>query len=285
VLPEGREDARILGLEPHDAREHLAGIMEKARQMATIESWALEADQLEERNRGLESSLKAMEERLKAAEKRAQEAEAAAELACQSAKLSESACLHNSALLQQSMEKTTRLEAEIEKLKAQDIERQDEIFATRRLLNDSERNASQLTSRVSVLEAEVVRAIEDLSRETACREAADGRLNAFRTVAASIVDAVLGAGSSTANPFERLRQVPEHLRVLQREIASIGVFFGATQALGVVRSHLPRVDPARFGRGFAGGLSSEQRREMVEGVADPARSVAGSVRVNVVLRH
>jgi chromosome segregation ATPase len=199
------EDARSFSLAMHDARERLAGIEEKARRITEIESRALEADQLEERSRGLESSLKA-------AEKQVREAEAAAESARKSAKLSKSARLHDSALLQQSMDKTTRLNAEVEKLKAQDIERQEEIFNVQRLLNDAQRNASQLTSRVSVLETEVVRAVEDLSMVSARREVADGQLSALRTVAVSIADAVLGAGSSAADPFEHLCEVPERLR-------------------------------------------------------------------------
>jgi chromosome segregation ATPase len=79
------------------------------------------------------------------------------------------------------MEETKRLEAEIEKLKAQDVKWQDEIFPVRRQLNSTEANANQLTSRVAVLETEVVRAIEDLSRENARREVADDRLSALRT--------------------------------------------------------------------------------------------------------
>jgi chromosome segregation ATPase len=253
--------------------------------MAVIESRALEANRLEERTRELEASLRATEERLAAMEKRAQEVDATAESACQSAKLAESARFHSTALLKQSMEKTTRLEAEVEKLKAQDIERQEVIANVRRLLADSERNAGQLTSRVSVLESEVTRTVEGLSQEIAHREAADGRLSTVRTLAASIADTVLGASSSTADRLERLRQAPERLQAQQREIASAGLFFGARQALGVVRSHVPSVNSSRFGRGFARGLSSERRQEIVEGAADPARSVAGSVQVNAVLRR
>jgi chromosome segregation ATPase len=171
--------------------------------------------------------LKAAEERFEAVEKRARKAKAAAESARQSAELFESARRHNSTLPQQYMDKMTWLEAKVEKLKTQDIEQQEEIFSTRRRLNDAECNASQLTSRVDVLESEVTRAIEDLSRETARRDAADNRVNALRTVAASIADAVLGASSSAADPFERLRQVPDHLRAQQREIASTGIFFWA----------------------------------------------------------
>jgi chromosome segregation ATPase len=279
------EEAQTFSLEAHDVRERLASIEEKARQITAIEGWALESDHLEERNRGLETSLKATEERLKATEKQDQEAEAAAKSARQSAKLSEFARLHNSALLQQSMDKTTRLEAEIERLKAQDIERQNEIFAVRRSLNSTEANANQLTSRVAVLETEVTRAVGDLSREPARREVAENRLCAARLMVESLAGAVLGASSSVADPFERLRQVPERLRAQQREIASTGIFFGARQALGVVRSHLPRVDYSRFGRGFAGGLTPEQRREMVEGVADAARSITGLFCVSAALRH
>jgi hypothetical protein len=178
--------------------------------------------------------------RLEAAEKRVQETEAAAESARQSAKRSESARLHGRVLLQQSMNKATRLEAEIEKLRAQDIERQDEIFAVRRRLNWTEANANQLTSRVAVLETEVTRAIKELSRETAGREVANNRLSALRTEVLSIFDVVLGAGSSTADPLERLRQLPERLRVQQREITSTGAFFGGRQALGVMHSNIPR---------------------------------------------
>jgi hypothetical protein len=112
-------------------------------------------------------------------------------------------------MVQQSVEKMNRLEAEIKKLQARDVEWQDEILGIQRQLNRAESNASQLASRVTVLESEVVRGVQDLSEETARHEVADGRLSAFQTVAASNTDAVLGAGSSSTDPFEHLRQVPE----------------------------------------------------------------------------
>jgi hypothetical protein len=65
------EDARSFSLAAHEARERLAGIEEKARQITEIESQALEADKLKEKTRGLESSLKTAEERVETAEKRA----------------------------------------------------------------------------------------------------------------------------------------------------------------------------------------------------------------------
>jgi hypothetical protein len=136
---------------------------------------------------------------------------------------------------------------------------------------------------VAVLEPEVVCAIQDLSEETTRREAANGRLSALCMVAASIVDAVLGAGSLSADPLEHLGQVPERLRAQQREIISTGIFFGVRQALGVARSHLPRVDFTCFTRGFTGSLPSEQRRETVEGMFEVARPIAKSVQVSVVL--
>jgi hypothetical protein len=176
------------------------------------------------------------------------------------------------------MDKTKQLEAEVERLKAQDIERQDVIASVRRFLNDSQRNTDNLTSRVSVLEAEVTRAVEHLSRETVHREAADRRPSAFRTLAVSIADTVLRAGSSAADPLERLR-------AQRREIASVRLFFRARQALGVVRSHVPRVDPSCYGRWFAGGLAFERQQAIVEGVADPARSITESVRVGAVVCH
>jgi hypothetical protein len=262
-------------LAAHDARERLAAVEDKARQLAVIENRALEADRLEERGRELEASLKAMEGRLAAAEARAQEADAAAE----------SARSRSDALLKQSMATTTRLEEEVEKLRAQDIDRQATIIDARRLLADSERNAERLTSRVSVLESEVTRTVEGLGQEIARREAADARLSCARTLAASIADAVLGAGSSTADPLERLRQVPERLRAQRREIASSGLFIGARQALGVVHSHIPSVGPARYGRGFVRGTTREEEQKLVEGASDPARSVARSVTVDAVLRH
>jgi hypothetical protein len=59
-------------------QERLASIEDKAHQIALIEAQALEADQLKERVRGLETSLKVAAERLGATEVRAREAEAAA---------------------------------------------------------------------------------------------------------------------------------------------------------------------------------------------------------------
>jgi hypothetical protein len=115
-------------LAAHDARERLASIEDKARQIAMIEPQDLEIDQLEDRVLGLEASLKPTEERLGAAEMWAREAEAAAESARQGAERSESAWHQDNLMLQQSIEKTTRLEAEIKKLQARDIERQDEIL-------------------------------------------------------------------------------------------------------------------------------------------------------------
>jgi ABC-type transporter Mla subunit MlaD len=278
-------ESRIHLLAAVDARERFAAVEEKARQMAVIEKRALEADSLEERGRELEASLKAMEERLAAAEARAQESDAAAESARLSTQLAESARSRSDDLLKQSIEQAKRLEAEVEKLKAQDIERQGVITDVRRLLADSERNAGQLQSKVAVLESEVTRTIDGLGQEIARREAADGRLSAAQSVAASIADAVLGAGSSTADPIERLREVPERLREQRREIASSGLFLGARQALGVVHSHLPSIGPARYGRGFVRDTTAEQQRRLVEGASDPARAVAGSVSVNAVLRH
>jgi hypothetical protein len=110
-------------------------------------------------------------------------------------------------------------------------------------------------------------------------------LSSARTLAASIADAVLGAGSSTADPLERLRQVPGRLREQRREIASSGLFLGARQALGVVHSHIPSVGPARYGRGFVRDTTREEELRLIEGASDPARSVAGSVSVDAVLRH
>jgi archaellum component FlaC len=72
--------------------------------------------------------MKTTEGQLEAAEAQMREAETMAESARKSAELSESTWRQDNLMLQQSMEKVTRLEAEIEKLKARDVERQDEIF-------------------------------------------------------------------------------------------------------------------------------------------------------------
>jgi hypothetical protein len=79
--------------------------------------------------------------------------------------------------------------------------------------------------------------------------------------------------------------VPEHLRAQSREIASIGIFFGAGQALGVLRSHLLSIDFNCFARGLAGRLSSNQRRETVEAMSEVARPIAASVRVGPIIRR
>jgi hypothetical protein len=188
-------------------------------------------------------------------------------------------------MLQLFMEETKWLEAEIEKLRARDIEQQDDILGIRRQLNSSESNANQLTSRVVVLESEIVRAVQDLNNKTAHREAAVNRLSALWTVAVSIANVMLGAGSSLANPLECLRQVPEHLRAQSREVASAGIFLRARQVLTVVRSHLLNLEFGRFAQGFAGQLLTDRRRDLVESIAEVACPIVGSVRVSIVIEH